>query len=240
MNPLVTSSLISAGSSLLGGALGGGEKRPRYRDALNAQMWATKNDIDVKMQKAKEHGIHPLMMLGVGSASAPTPHIASSGSMGPALANAGADISRAVSSGQSSNLERLQERLLSAQIEGQEIDNVSRASQIARTNSAGSPPLASTSGRIQIMPKEVVSNTGTIEDGTRAIAQRFKFLDTPIYGMSEDYANAGNDEGPMNWLSGIAQIAQMAAAIPGYGLRQLRKRAQSRPSKQYTRNPYRN
>lgn len=122
--------------------LGGGEKRPRYRDALQAQIYATENDINTKMKMAKQHGIHPLMMLGAPSASAPTPHIASSSGF-QSLAGAGSDISRAISAGHTTNLEKLQERLLAAQIEGQEIDNVSRASQLARTHAAGSAPHAS-------------------------------------------------------------------------------------------------
>lgn len=143
MNP-VAGALIGKAVDFGLSKLGGGEKRPRYRDALQAQIYATQNDINTKMDLAKKHGIHPLMMLGVGTPHTPAPHVSSSPSLGESLAGAGADISRAIQSGTTSNLEKLQERLLAAQIEGQELDNVSRASQIARTTSAaGTPPATS-------------------------------------------------------------------------------------------------
>lgn len=89
---------ISAVSSVLGG-LGGGEKRPRYRDALQAQMYATQNDFDVRLKAAKKHGLHPLVALGTQPVTAPQPHIV--GDTGRAnvldgLSRAGQDISRAV------------------------------------------------------------------------------------------------------------------------------------------------
>lgn len=150
MDPLIGSALISSGSSLLGGLMGSkGVSRKRERDstriAYEEALRYAPQEFQQKMDMAKQHGIHPLMMLGVGSPQMPSPSIASAGGsdMGAAIANAGADISRAVASGHQTNLEKLQERLLAAQIEGQEIDNVSRASQIARVNGAGSPPAAS-------------------------------------------------------------------------------------------------
>lgn len=138
MEPTTIGTIASIGSSILGG-IGGGDKRPRYKDALNAQILAEKNSWKTKMQMAKDYGVHPLMALGVATPYAPTPTIASSDNTFQRIAQAGSDLSRAITAGQS-NMERLQERLLQAQIQGQEIDNASRASQLARTYQPGSGP----------------------------------------------------------------------------------------------------
>lgn len=147
-------SILSGIGSVLGGVgsvasglgLGGGEKRPSYRPYLkamglpkgstlmDAKQAEIATDWQARMDAAKKHGIHPLHALGVNvQTTSPVAHVG--GSSGPdlgAIAYGGSEIARGVLAGQS-NMERLQERLLEAQIQGQEIDNVSRASMFART-----------------------------------------------------------------------------------------------------------
>lgn len=145
---------ISAGLNLAGGLLG--SKGPSVGDLITGQKQADRRSFKTKMQLAKQYGIHPLTMLGVNT-TAPTAHsVSSEPSLGQNLAMAGADIARSVGSSHSSNLEKLQERLLSAQIEGQEIDNVSRASQLARVSGAGNPPASSMQSA-----KDLISNMDT-------------------------------------------------------------------------------
>lgn len=120
----------------LGGRVG--SNIPLYAaNALDAHV-ATRS----KMASAKQLGIHPLMALGMpasGSSAVSISGAPSSDSFSR-FASAGADISRAIAAGQS-NMERLQERLLEAQIEGQEIDNVMRASQTRTAyGQPGMPP----------------------------------------------------------------------------------------------------
>lgn len=145
MDPIVTSSLISAGSKILGGALGGRSKRgPSFEDQLIMRSRALDKDVASKIRVGQKFGIHPLTMLGVQSPYQLTGSASTSGgsrmdNLGEAIASAGTDLSRSVKAPMS-NAEKLQERLLLAQIEGQEIDNVSRASMLRRANQPGDPP----------------------------------------------------------------------------------------------------
>jgi len=87
------SSLGSLGSSL---GIGGGSKRPRYKPAVDAQLWLEKRSFDQRMQMADQYGIHKLAMLGAPSYSG---SVSSVGDTGPTtserIASAGQDISRA-------------------------------------------------------------------------------------------------------------------------------------------------
>lgn len=150
---------ISAVSSLASGLIGGGQKTPRYfpyykamlgpdvaKTTTGARMNAliAQQEFDGRMESAQKHGIHPLMMLGA-STSSPSPVAVSSGGSGrdfSSIAQAGTDLSRAITGGQT-KMERLQERLLETQITGQEIDNVMRASQVRTANQVGNPPESS-------------------------------------------------------------------------------------------------
>lgn len=164
---MINPAYISAGASAvsaLGGLLGGGGDSPAKATSKVGQA-NIENEIKwlntvlpAKLSKAKQLGIHPLTMLGVQPTSGGSVSTASSPSFGERLAAAGADISRAISAG-SSNMEKLQERLLLAQIEGQEIDNVSRASQTARTFVAGTStaglPAGERIGNSAVIPRSI-------------------------------------------------------------------------------------
>jgi len=128
----------------LGGAVSGlfGKKKrgPDEGDQIVMRGRALDADVAQKIETGKKYGIHPLTMLGVQSPYVGQSTMSSSGpSFGQDLAMQGVDLARSVAAGQS-NMERLQERLITAQIEGQEIDNVSRASMLARANQPGTGP----------------------------------------------------------------------------------------------------
>lgn len=206
-------------SSVIGSALGGGEKRPSYRPYMKAMglpkgaglMDAKKLEIatdwQARMDAAKKHGIHPLHALGVNvQTTSPVAHVGQSGnpSLGNAIAQGGSEIARAVSAGQST-MEKLQERLLLAQIQGQEIDNVSRASMVARTFSAPGTGPGIPDGRL-----------GTIEQSVGVTSARNRGLEymtspankiyvgydgNPIITPSQEFAESL--EG--NWPIGMAQ-----------------------------------
>lgn len=240
MDPLIGSSLISAGSSLIGGMFGSkGTSRKRERDSMRIayeeSLIHAPKEFQMKMDLAKQHGIHPLMMLGVGSPQMPSVSHASAGGsdFGQSLANAGADISRAVASGHQSNLEKLQERLLAAQIEGQEIDNVSRASQIARVNGAGSPPAASNIAS----QKEKISNMDTPFGRTQGAVPLHK----TAYDEEGNAVRMFNEEGLGD--NDIAQIAHfLRYTVPDYAHnfgRRVAKKIRTRSGQRSNRNPYR-
>lgn len=136
---------ILGGLGSVGGLFGGKQKRgPSMDDMLKFQRRSIFQNLRSTVEAAKENGIHPLMALG-SPASSPMSFSASAGGGGSNnfadFANAGADLARSIEAGQPTRMQQLQERLLTAQIEGQEIDNVSRASQVARTSQPGNPPL---------------------------------------------------------------------------------------------------
>ena len=104
-------SFLSGASSFLGGfGIGGGEKRPRYQDSLNAQMWAQRNQVNTAMELSKKHGIHPLTMLGMPSAGSPSAYI--EGSKGPDLNAMGQGIDRMANAGRSDTQRKLDELAL--------------------------------------------------------------------------------------------------------------------------------
>lgn len=65
MDPLVTSTLISTGSQLLGGLLGKKKRGPSLQDQLSAQGQEIMNRFGYTMQAAKDFGIHPTVALGL-------------------------------------------------------------------------------------------------------------------------------------------------------------------------------
>ena len=81
---MAAGSFLSGAGSFLGGlGLGGGEKRPRYRDALRAEMYSMDNRVKQAKISSEKYGIHPLTILGMPSTGSPTAYIP--GSKGPDL-----------------------------------------------------------------------------------------------------------------------------------------------------------
>lgn len=100
MDPIVTSSLISAGSNLLGGLLGGKKDNSAKIAAQNYAMQKefAQNGIRWKVADAKAAGIHPLAALGANTLSF-TPSVVGDTGGGPDWGSTvramGQDISRA-------------------------------------------------------------------------------------------------------------------------------------------------
>lgn len=110
-NLAAAGTFLSGASSFLGGlGIGGGEKRPRYRDALEAQMWAQRNHVNTAMELSKKHKIHPLTMLGMPSVGSPTAYVP--GSSGPDLNAMGQGIDRMANAGRSDIQRKLDELAL--------------------------------------------------------------------------------------------------------------------------------
>lgn len=161
MDPLVTSSLISAGSNLLGGVFGGSKKSKvdpveQFR-ALQGEANRYALDFATKIPKAqmygwKEAGIHPLAGLGMASPGAPAvgtfgQDTGSSGrDWGQIMSDMGQGVSRAVAA-YATREEREMARYSSAlQLENQQLQNDRLRSEIALMHAPGSPPGLSGSG----------------------------------------------------------------------------------------------
>lgn len=209
MDPLVTSTLISTGANILGGALGGGQKRPRYRDALQAQMYATENDFNTRMKMAKKHGIHPSLALGVQPTQAPEGFIAGTNSkMDNIFSSLGQGVSRAVEAGASKE-ERLMARTSAAlELENKRLQNERLTSEIALMNHSRVPGLAANpstlhmpgQGDVVTIPKEIIANTGPFEKGVAPAHQSIRWNGKDrIRTMSTALADGGLDDGPAQW-----------------------------------------
>lgn len=160
MDPLVTSSLISAGSGLLGGAFGGGQKTPRYYPYYKAMLGpdVAKNTtgavmngmietemFNARMKAAKKNNIHPLSMLGVqfGGTAQPTATFGgedAGSKWGNALAETGQGISRAVAAWSSREERAMAKTSAKLNLENQQLQNDRLRSEIALMHGAGSPP----------------------------------------------------------------------------------------------------
>jgi len=159
MDPLVTSSLISAGSSLLGGAIGGGSKTPRYYPYYKAMLgpevaksntgavmngMIDKIAFKARMEAAKDNGIHPLAMLGVNFPSSSPVAVgggeSSATRFGDALASAGQDIGRAFHAYKTAPEREMAKKSAALDLDIKEAQRDLLRSQIFQINSAGSPP----------------------------------------------------------------------------------------------------
>lgn len=156
---MVWGSIISAGSSILGGLMdrGSGEnsKDAQIQNAaLDRQLQEqfAKEGIRWRVADAKAAGIHPLYALGAQLPSfSPTTFIpGDSSSMGDALARAGQDIGRAVDATRTQK-ERTTARIEALTLEKAELENDLLRSQIARNNQSLNPPMPSPTAN-QLIP----------------------------------------------------------------------------------------
>lgn len=145
--------LIGGVGSIVGGLLGDESQKDATNMNIAMQREFAQNGIRWKVADAKAAGLHPLAALGASTASFSP--IAVGDPIGSALAAAGQDLSRAFMAKQTQG-ERLSERLLLAQIEGQEIENAFKASQMARLSSPTQmpPPMQ---GSIEVQPSKITS-----------------------------------------------------------------------------------
>lgn len=121
----VLGSLISAGSSLLGGLMSKGVAE----DQADLQKKFAKNAIQWKVQDAKKAGIHPLYALGANTVSYQPVGVGDQ--MPSAMADMGQDISRAVEAVQSGP-ERASAKILTGlQLERAQLENDYLKAQIA-------------------------------------------------------------------------------------------------------------
>lgn len=181
---------INAVTSLFGGSKS--DKSARRAAEQNAAMQRefAQNGIRWKVADAKAAGVHPLYALGAQTHSFSPVYTGDTGTPN-AIANMGQDISRAMMAKQT-NSERLQERLLLAQIKGQEIDNAAKASTVARgfTSSQLPPPLPGINFRDSDTIASSYINRGVEAAVTPANKIFVGYDGRPVLSPSPEYANS--------------------------------------------------
>jgi len=164
---MVWPAIIAAGAALAGGAMAGDRNRQSVHEQMDMSREFAQMGIRWKVADAKAAGIHPLYALGSQGASyAP---ISVGDSYGPAMAQAGQDISGAMRRGQDqaersaseatafmlakeresdARVDRqwqraFQEAQVVSQLKNDEMQRNLMASQIARLNQSANPPFPS-------------------------------------------------------------------------------------------------
>lgn len=122
--------LFSAIGSLIGGKMSADATEDAAAMNAASQKEFAQHGIRWKVADAKAAGVHPLYALNAQTHSFAPSYVGGT-QMGEGIAQAGQNIDRAVQTTMDST-QRLQERLLLAQVQGQEIENAFKASQIAR------------------------------------------------------------------------------------------------------------
>lgn len=159
-------SIIGAASSLLGGWLSGKKAEDAADKQAQLQKQFAQSGIQWKVRDAKKAGIHPLYALGANTTSY-QPVSVGGGGLGEGIANAGQDIGRAINatSPATTRLAGFQSALLSAQVEGAQLDNdikrAELASRAARLSQGGGNPAMPTDGNQNwLIPGQGVLPTG--------------------------------------------------------------------------------
>lgn len=147
-------SILSAGASLLGGALGRSSQRQANDDNAALQKEFAQNGIRWKVEDAKAAGIHPLYALGAQTPQASPSYVGGDTSW---LQNAGQDIGRAIDAKRTPQ-ERTNAKIEALAVERGELENDLLRSQIARINQAGHPPALPSGGPIEEVPSKITSS----------------------------------------------------------------------------------
>lgn len=202
MDPITTGALITGGSLLAGQLLRSSERPYGHADAQAHsdayQREYAQNAIQWRVADAKKAGLHPLAALGAAGASY-TPTSLSGGSdsgWGDTYSAMGQDIGRAIASKQTDTerrLSALQLMSLEKDIQGKELDNQMRASQLAKMTSPSVPPPApgpkysipgqSSSDLVLEKPAERTRNAPGNRSQEAGSVTSYGFADTPNGGL---------------------------------------------------------
>jgi hypothetical protein len=188
IDPVTAATVVKTGFDI-GSSLFGGDDGPGFQEQLNNQRVALR---DLTRQKwaetfraADKYGIHPLVALGANQTHDGTMPVDYSAGQSSAnkWSQLGSSVSRATEALMTER-ERLQNRLLESQIDGQEISNAKNASDLA-VATTGAPP-----GMIESLASQSVSsavNNEGVEAAESPLYKKYKMgNNSHIYGLSQD------------------------------------------------------
>lgn len=206
MDPITLGAIIGGGTGLIGGLVGqsaaddraaASNEAARREAALNREMQKefAQHGIKWRVQDAMNAGIHPIYALGANTHSFTPVSVGDSQPqdfIGPAIANMGQDISRAVSATKTAGekeLAALQIATAKAQLQGVELDNATKAKALANVG-AGAPAFP---GSDNFIPGQGNSGTVKINPSERVASQRGRLAQDA--GWVPDVGYARTDTG---------------------------------------------
>lgn len=179
MDPIIGSSLISAGSQLAGGVIQGGANKKEGKRAWRRTKTLNQNQIQWRVKDAKAAGIHPLAALGMSPIGNAVP---STGSvMGDAVANAGSAVAQgvansslnkqAVAESQARILE-MTTRARANQAEAEFTDQQRVNSLISMFKSPGRPAMNTPFGEVYELPGKPKAPPKYLDPNTRPVSRQ--------------------------------------------------------------------
>lgn len=209
-------SLIGAGSSLLGGILGGNRQDKIAAQQMAAQKEFAQNSIQWKVEDAKKAGMSPYYALGAPTASY-SPVTVGEGGIGKGLSDASQDISRAAKASMSpDDRDQLSKKQAELSLENQGLQNDLLRTQIAKERGQlgpGVPRLGSSTLKTPDGHTIKVDDIKQKPDVAPSAAQN-RFLGVPLvsnpyfgdaqdnenrYGQASDWASALNIPADVAW-----------------------------------------
>lgn len=208
MDPIIGGSLISAGSSIIGGILGNSAEQ----DAINFQRMAMKRGIQWRVADAEKAGVHPLFALGANiSQPAPT----QIGSLGQGIAAAGQEIGRAVAARGTAGERAALAAQAKLQLQRLGLENELLATQIVKMRSPGTGPAMPSPGDTALIPGQaqtVVKSPTPLGAGIVRVNPKEQVSTMPSQPFSEAGQNPGNQY--------VRTTANRWMPVPSSGLKQ--------------------
>lgn len=205
----LTSGGLSLGGSLAGSWLTKESNEKAAKINADIQRELAQNGLSWRVADARKAGINPLAALGASLPSGSPVAVGTDyGDLG--LGRAGQDISRAMTSkmtAEQREMHELNKRLLETQIEGQQLDNKARASQLG-------PPLPSAEftspgqkdPTVNIVPTQINSSERVgVESGAKPMFQKVINKDgTADYVLQKDLGDVMESDTP-SWMKYMYQ-----------------------------------
>lgn len=159
--------------SLLAGILGQNKQDKIAKENLAFQREMATTGVQKRVEDARSAGVHPAAALGAQIAM-PSP-VSVGDSLGPALHNAGQDISRAVSAGATASDRGTAQYTAAVQalnLERLGLENAEIRSRLARSTAPGTPPPVPTFDQRWGMPGQTSSGAPTNVPGIALVNER--------------------------------------------------------------------
>lgn len=231
MDPMTIAGAAAGAGQLLGGIGGlfggGGAKYKDLKKPYTVYADQFGRVLDKQVAAYREQGFHPLLATGaaIGAPSVSTT-VGDSGNRLSSMADIGQGIGRAASAVATKEQRLQQEALSSLALERASLENDLLRAQITKIHAPRNPPAPGSSysmpgqpaSGVEIVPREITSNTGAYEVGVGPSHKLVDFADGRKVRVASDDLQQSIEDGPANWYyQGTRTIPDMLDAdIPGF------------------------